>query len=373
MSEYQFVQFLALDTPLTDRQMEFMRQQSTRARITRWEFTNEYQWGDFHGNARGMLRQGFDVHLHYANFGIRRLMFRLPTGLPADRSVVKAFCEADGIGWDADKKGPGGILEFNPNADASDFNEVLYGLDEFLRSIAPVRDLLMAGDLRALYLAWLVGLGEPDGLEPPVPAGMAVLSPPLRALADFYEIGPDLLAAVAERSPPLPETPQADERLERWIARQSKADLQQYLRMFLSEDVARARGAIWTQVRKATPATAWPMAKPLRTLEALQALAVGYREKRLQKEEKTRETARRKRIKAMANDPDKVIAQVESLVAQRSEVSYSDAADMLLELREALGPTAGPPRVRAVAKRLCQKNPTRRLLTAALRRKGLLD
>jgi len=52
MSEYQYVHFLAIDRPPDDRQLEYMEQQSTRAEITRWEFTNEYNYGDFRGNAR---------------------------------------------------------------------------------------------------------------------------------------------------------------------------------------------------------------------------------------------------------------------------------------------------------------------------------
>ena len=82
MSEYQYVEFRAIDRPLDDKALAFMQRQSTRAEITRWSFTNEYHFGDFHGNAIEMLRRGYDLHLHYANFGIRKLMFRLPRGLP---------------------------------------------------------------------------------------------------------------------------------------------------------------------------------------------------------------------------------------------------------------------------------------------------
>ena len=42
MSEYQFVHFIAIDRPLDDEQLEFMQQQSTRATVTRREFTNRF-------------------------------------------------------------------------------------------------------------------------------------------------------------------------------------------------------------------------------------------------------------------------------------------------------------------------------------------
>ncbi len=141
-----------------------MRQQSSRAEITEWEFTNEYHFGDFRGNAEEMLRRGYDVHLHYANFGIRRLMFRLPGGLPCDRKLFEAFQPDDGVAWHADKKGPGGILEINPEGDADSFDE-LFEVEGLLNEIAPIRDMLMAGDLRPLYLAWLACPTEDEALE----------------------------------------------------------------------------------------------------------------------------------------------------------------------------------------------------------------
>ncbi|WP_145283326.1 hypothetical protein [Pirellulimonas nuda] len=78
MSEYQLIEFQAVDRPLTDRELAYAREQSTRAEISRWSFQNEYHFGDFHGDVNGMLRRGYDVHLHYANFGVRTVAFRLP-------------------------------------------------------------------------------------------------------------------------------------------------------------------------------------------------------------------------------------------------------------------------------------------------------
>lgn len=89
MSEYQYIHFMALDKPLNEKQLDYMERQSSRAEITPWEFTNEYHFGDFHGNAVEMLRRGYDVHLHFANFGVRKLMIRLPAGPPCDRRTFK--------------------------------------------------------------------------------------------------------------------------------------------------------------------------------------------------------------------------------------------------------------------------------------------
>ena len=80
MSEYQYYEFLALDRPLTDKQRAELRSISTRAEITATRFVNEYQWGDLKGDPRKMMERYFDAFLYLANWGTRRLMFRLPRG-----------------------------------------------------------------------------------------------------------------------------------------------------------------------------------------------------------------------------------------------------------------------------------------------------
>jgi hypothetical protein len=71
------------------------------------------------------------------------------------------------------------------------------------------RSELAAGDLRLLYLAWLLALQsdevEDEAAEPPVPAGLGNLSASLQAIADFLKIDEDLLAVAAESSPSIQE------------------------------------------------------------------------------------------------------------------------------------------------------------------------
>ena len=372
MSEYQYIHFLAVDRPLDDKQLAFMERQSTRAEITRWEFTNEYHFGDFRGDPLEMLRRGYDVHLHYANFGIRRLMFRLPAGLPCDRKTFEAFKGEGGVAWHADKQGKGGVLEIEPEADAGTYDE-LYDVGTLLHEIAPVRQLLIGGDLRPLYLAWLACPADDDSLEPPVPAGLEKLPPALGAMAEFYEVSEDLIAAAAERSPPTPEAADATGTLEGWIARQSQESLRTLVRKLLEDDAAAARAETLARIRDETKAAIWPLAEPGRTLAQLHDSAGEVRQRRFEREKKASEATRRKRLKAMAADPDKVIAGVQKLVQQRSTDSYRKAASELVDLREALGPDAGPARVKAIAQKLRRDNPTLNRLTSALRKHGLLD
>jgi len=373
MSEYQFVHFLAIDRPLDDRQMAFMREQSTRAEITRWEFTNEYHYGDFRGDAEKMLQRGYDLHLHYANFGIRRLMIRLPAGLPCNRRTFDAFAASGNMAWIPDPKGKGGILNIEPEADADTFEEGFYDADHFLPEIAAVRELLMGGDLRALYLAWLICPYEDEAVEPPVPAGLNKLTSGLDAMAEFYEISEDLIAAAALRSPPMPATNDARDTLTQWIAKQSAGDLRELVERFLTGDAAAARAETLARVQQETGAPAWPLAEPTRTLAQLREAADELQRKRLEKKARASEAARRKRLKSIAENPDKLLAEVERLVEQRSVDSYEQAAQQLADLRDATGREDAAELALAAAEKLRRENPRLHHLTAALRRKGLLN
>jgi len=57
VSEYQFIAFRAIDAPVSEKNLQYMRKQSSRAVITPWSFENEYRFGDFRGNVPEMRRR----------------------------------------------------------------------------------------------------------------------------------------------------------------------------------------------------------------------------------------------------------------------------------------------------------------------------
>ena len=73
-----------------------------------------------------------------------------------------------------------------------------------LAAMVQARSELAAGDLRLLYLGWLLAVQsdnvDDEDTEPPVPAGLGDLSAPLQAIADFVEIDKDLIAVAAAGS-----------------------------------------------------------------------------------------------------------------------------------------------------------------------------
>lgn len=207
MSEYQYYEFLAIDRPLDDGEQAELRSMSTRAEITATRLVNEYHWGDFRGEPNELMERYYDAHLYLADWGTNRVMLRLPVSV-LDPETVEDYCVGDQVS--AQFTDEFVVLDLTSEDEPGDWAEP----EGVLATIAGVRDELAAGDLRPLYLAWLAGYGtwerdedafdydDEHELEPPVPAGLATLTEPQRALAGFLRLDDDLLAVAAETSPP---------------------------------------------------------------------------------------------------------------------------------------------------------------------------
>ncbi len=372
MSEYQYVYFAAVDRPLDDEQLEYMERQSSRAQISRWQFTNEYHYGGFHGQTEEMLRRGYDVHLHYANYGTRRLMFRLPSGLPWTKKVYSAYQQRHGVEWKQDKGRKTGTLRIEPELDGELFDKNFFEFESITEALPRIRDLLIRGDLRPLYLVWLACRADEQVTEPPVPGGLGDLPAELESLCQFYEISRDLVEAAAESSPTAPDSTDEKTLLQQWLGRRDADDLRQLTRGLLGENSPTIRAETLARIRRGSPSPAWPTRTSGRTVGVLRTIAERHCTRRAREEETQRVRARKKRWAAIAADPDKAIARVRELVKSRSTANYQQAAKELADLREALG-SRGEERARAVAAELIRKHPTIRGLKTALRDKGLLQ
>ena len=370
MSEYQFVHFIAIDRPLDDEQLEFMQRQSTRATVTRREFTNEYHFGSFHGKSLEMMRRGFDLHVHFANYGIRKLMFRLPYGFPGGVAILKPYLIKYNLEWDQDKDGPGGVLTIHPESDGGRWDGYFHHLEDLLTEISPVREMLISGDLRPMYLAWLAC--EPfESQEPPVPAGMQVLPKPLRVMADFYEIKSDLLHVAAEESDAIPETVSKPLPIHAWLQKKSEKQRLTLLQELLNDESGIVRADALQSIRKGKKSTPWLVRHSKRMMEDLLRLTEERAVVRQRQENEAAEKQRKKRLAAMAKHPGETVAAVSQLVAMRSTARYVEAVALLCDLREALG-QVGPDFTSSVAAELRKTFPRTNGLIAKLKEHGFL-
>jgi len=201
MSEYQRYEFMTSDRPLTRAQLDAVNKLSSHIEASATHALIEYHHGDFKHDPIDVLRDYFDGFLYWANWGSPALAFRFPHGaLPAN------FMD----GYDFDE-----FVAFTKHKDYDildiHFGE-MEGPDEWieyeLSSLIGVREELLEGDMRSLYIIWLacqnmIG-SEDDGEEadyaPAVPPAFGTLTEAQKALAELLRVPDELLGAVAQHS-----------------------------------------------------------------------------------------------------------------------------------------------------------------------------
>jgi hypothetical protein len=215
VSEYQYYDFRAIDRALTKAEMAELRSVSTRAVITSTSFTNHYEWGDLKADPLKLLEKYFDTFLYVANWGTRELYLRLPLEL-ADYKVLRAILPGESA--QVRKSGNCVVVAFENESEDGDWDDGT----GWMGSLMPLRSELLRGDIRCLYLGWLLCVQNEefgdDELEPAVPAGLNELSAPLHSFIEFLRIDEDLVEVAATASAPLNAGPDREE-LAAWIQR----------------------------------------------------------------------------------------------------------------------------------------------------------
>jgi len=342
MSEYQYYEFQAVDRPLTDAEMREVRAYSTRARITPTSFVNEYHWGDFKGDPVEWMEHWYDAFLYLANWGSRELMLRLPAET-LDAATVQRY--HGGNQASARVHGDAVILSFSSNDEDHDSWEEDGG--GWLASILPLRAELACGDLRALYLGWLVaaqdGELEDDEPEPPVPPGLGTLSSALKAFADFLRLDPDLVQVAAQHSPLMAAGPD-EGALPGWIAALPEAEKTELLVRVAGPAPAAVRSELLRRFRVAHRTDAAPADGVRRVGELMEAAErIATERRRMEAERKAREKARREKEAAaarqrhldqLAGRDEELWEQVDVLAASKQPKSYDQAVSLLKDLRD---------------------------------------
>ena len=115
-------------------------------------------------------------------------------------------------------------------------------------------------------------------------------------------------------------------------------------------------------------------------LDKTETLRTEYDAKEQQKREAAakraaaeRERERQNRMKEMVKEPKKWLREAEKLVDTRGTANYKAAAEMLADLREAVGGDEGEKITRKHAAHLAKKHPTLNRLKSSLRKRGLLE
>ncbi len=201
MSEYQYYEFLALDRALTPEEKDYVASISSRVQITSNQAIFVYNYGDFRGNPQEVLTRCFDIMLYMANWGSRQLMFRFPRSL-INIAALEAYSLEDAI----TVSNIDNFVVLDINVIDEDIIGWIDTGEGFLSGMISLRESILQGDYRCLYLAWLkaatiyIDPDEEDLLEPPIPNNLDSLSGSLGAFVDFFAIDEDLITAAATAS-----------------------------------------------------------------------------------------------------------------------------------------------------------------------------
>ena len=343
MSEYQFYEFQAFDRLLSDGEMAELRAFSSRARITRKSFRNVYHYSDFKGDPNDFMDRYFDAFVYFANFGTRWFMLRVHEKL-LDVEATLAYWVEDV--FSCRPVGDKVVVSFCVEDTADD--EWLEG-DGLLTALADIRPALARGDHRSLYLGWLlgvqIGIVEDEELEPDVPPGLGELDPPLCRLAEFLGIDSDLISAAAERSADREDTVVGAEEIRAWVNTLARPERDELLVRLVAGEEPHLSIALQLRVvegradpRRAEPQARRTVADILARRQVLDARRkkreAARRARQKVRRERARAAARKKHLQSLVGQDESLWAEVERLIAARTQKSYEQAVGQLIDLRD---------------------------------------
>jgi hypothetical protein len=329
MSEYQYYEWQTIDRPLTVEEQAAVNGLSSHIDVTSTRAVVTYNWGDFKHDPTEVLVKYFDAFMYHFNWGSSRLLFRFPKNM-LDVAQINPYLWEYNV--ELEPAGEYLILSIAPD-DENDYGD--YERDTPLSTLASVRDDILNGDFRALYLAWLraAELADIDEeVEPPVPAGLKNLSASLAAFMRFFAIDPFLVEAGAQASPPDRATPSvpAEELLVRLPEAERDAFLlrlargEPHLSMLLNRRLRELAGKPAAPVR----------ANTRRTWGDLRDTAARLQKEAERREREAAEARRIQELKDFAPRAAKAWGDVDALIQQKTASAYDQAVALLVKLRD---------------------------------------
>jgi hypothetical protein len=290
---------------------------------------------------------------------------------------VRAYCVENRIGLSG--HGAHWILDVDlSEEEGGDWIEA----NGVLRRIAPVREEIIQGDYRALYLAWLkarqlnepydaddeVADGDGERPEPPVPPGLRDLTAGLKAFAQFCQIDPHLIQAAAEASDPLEMA--ADQALAGAIARLPRQECDAFLvRVLLNEP--RVSGDLRKRLADLAGVKKSDAPRRNRSFETLTDAAGRYAQEERRRAQEEAERKRVQKLEELAAREETAWTQAERLIEQKQAKPYDEAVALLVNLRDLAKYQRRLPAYEARLSTLASRYAGRPALMERLRRAGL--
>jgi hypothetical protein len=335
MSEYQYYEFRAIDRPLTEEEQQAVARLSSRVDPHPWRAVFTYSWSDFPGQPGEVLARYYDAMLYMANWGSRRLMFRFPRALVNLDQMEQYRVETVDYASDAlAVYTVGEYVVLDIQAEEEEGGGWIAG-EGWLDALLGLRDAILQGDYRLLYLAWLRGLTaeyevDEEALEPPPPPGLGKLTPALRDFIELFAVDDDLVQVAAEASGKV-ETVSEDD-LRRAIAALAPGEKDAFLlRLAQGEPLLSLALKQRLKVSHGLPRGA---AASRRTGGELLAAATALQERKRREQASKAEARRIAELEALARREKEVWQEVDALIQESKSKSYDRAVPLLLKLKD---------------------------------------
>lgn len=341
MSEYQYYEFAAVDGPISDEGLQYARHCSSRAEVSRTRWQNTYSFGDFHGSVDTLLKY-YDVHFYIANWGSVHLGVAFPKGIIPAESIKPYLRGHDNYEntLTLKKIGDRTILWWERN------DEEGWGWTEgdgIIDQLIDIREQLMRGDYRALFLGWLADFDADECLDseegaaamPPIPTGLDNLGPALKTLIENFPVDSDALAVAAGLSQAAKtERLPIDSVLEKLSASEMRA---------LLARVAEGGGtSVMTELNRLTyPQAEIPAGSGLNCTEFAAKIVVNREVREKKEAEKAaakrqqKAELRRQHLASVMQRAPKLWSDIDPLMDQKIASAYDQVAAQLKELRDA--------------------------------------
>ncbi|NLC35813.1 MAG: hypothetical protein GX772_05125, partial [Alcaligenaceae bacterium] len=307
------------------------------------------EWGSLKADPADWMRRYFDAFVYCADWGYCLASLRLPK-VVFSQIELESFTHSDVLSIESSDAHwiLSWLLKESKNYDR-------FAEDDgsgWMPRLIPLRDELMRGDLRPLYLGWLAA-GDAlhdDVLEPEVPAGLTDISPAQQALVEFLEIDPDMLEAASMGSA-MAASPH-DEMLpiSTWLDTWRTADMQDVLKTIAlgrgqeAERQVKSHYAAWLKAQRSASSDV-----PRRRVAELRELAQSAGERRRTREAEAhakREAERRQKreaeLRRIMDTPDKHWQAASAQASRGSASGYEKTVSLLKVLAEGYALVAGP-------------------------------
>jgi hypothetical protein len=243
----------------------------------------------------------------------------------------------------------------------------------WLPAMLSLRDDILRGDYRTLYLAWLKALEVEDLLdsvpEPPVPAGLKALSPALHTMVEFFEVDEMLIQVAAELSGE--RKPRSEDWLHRALSQLTADERDAYL-LRLAQGEPQLSGELNQRLREISPL---PEAQlpARRTVGQLSREAEERREREEKRRAEEAEARRIGELEALAGREAQVWAEVDALIQQTKARAYDSAVQLLVKLRGLAEYQGQETRFHQQLDAICEEYRRRPALLGRLRDAGLFE